>query len=101
MKALFCGLLFVLFTVEPAGFFRGKWQTGMAYAGPLFAVNPINLCDLAIMLLAVAVAARPSTWRQRARPLDQALLALMAVLLAAIAWGALRGGQVRMAYYQL
>ena len=101
MRALFGVLLFILFTVEPEGFFRGYWHTVMSSAAPLFKGNPINLWDLAIILLGLAVAARPSTWRQRARPLDQALLALMSILFAAMVWGALRGGQVRMAYYQL
>jgi hypothetical protein len=94
-------LLFVALTVEREDFAYGRWNTVMVQVRPLFAGNPINAWDLCFALVALVLLFRPGALRGRARPLTRALLASLAVLGVAVLWGALHGGDVRMAYFQL
>jgi hypothetical protein len=101
MRALVCLLLFLALTFEGSDFAYGYWNTVMVYARPLFQGNPVNMWDVSLGLVALAVALRPGTWRAQVRPLNRALFASLAMLLVMVVWGRLRGGDLREAYFQL
>ena len=101
VRVFVCLLVFLALTLEREDFASGYWNTVMVYTRPLFRGSPVNVWDVAVGLAALALALRPATWRNQVRPLNLALLASLLALLGMAAWGVLRGGDPRMAYFQL
>jgi hypothetical protein len=97
-----CVLLFLVLTVEDRIVFgSGHWHTIMQYAEPLFRGNPVNAWDLAVALVIFLSAIRAGRWSAQVWPLNLAVAASGAMLLGLVGWGVLRGGDLRMSYFQL
>lgn len=102
LKAVLCLLLFLALTFEDSQFFgSGLFHTPMVYAEPFFRGNPLNAWDLSIAFAGLLALFRAGSLRQQVRPLNLSLLLAVFAMLALTAWGALRGGDLRMAYFQL
>ncbi len=101
MKPLTCLLLFAALTYEDSTFGSGSFHTVLAFQEPFFAGNPLKPWDVAVILVGLASLLRPKSWRQQVAPLNLALLGCTAGLLMMVGWGVARGGDVRMAYFQL
>lgn len=101
MKTLTCLLLFAALTYEDSTFGSGSFHTVLAFQEPLFAGNPLKPWDVAVILVGLASLVRPKNWRQQVAPLNLALLGCTAGLLMMVGWGVARGGDLRMAYFQL
>jgi hypothetical protein len=101
VKSLLCALIFLVLTVEDDNFARGRFHTVMYYAQPVFKGNPLNLWDVLFGLVALSVVLRPAGRRAQVGSLNRVLFASAAMLLGMVVWGGLRGGDLRMAYFQL
>ncbi len=100
-----CAMIFIVLTVESPRMFAGQWSTVMGVGFPTLTERiphlPFSAWDLALVLLGLVVGLRQSTWRDRVRPLDLALLVSFGAIVAAVAWGVIRGGDVNQMYFQL
>jgi hypothetical protein len=105
MTGLVCVMIFIILTAETPDMFAGRWHTPMGVGFPLLAKRlphlPFSLMDLALALIGAAVMLRRSGRRERVGPLDLSLLVSIMALAAGIVWGALRGGDVSVVYFQL
>lgn len=103
------GLLFVAWVGEwpielDPKLFSGLWRSPLGILGPLFAPLPgIRLFPWQVILIAlvpVCLATRLAG-QPRARDLEAAMLVSVACIAVTVAWGALRGGSLYFAYYQV
>src|SRR5512145_152789 len=105
MKLLVDVLLFIALTAERDDtFVSGRWHTLMAYARPLLEAKlpllGLGAWDIGLLAAAAFVMLQARTWKQRVRPFDLILATSLLALLAWVAYGLLRGGDLRQALTQ-
>lgn len=83
--------------------YHGLWRSPMVVFGPLFIPVPgIRLCAWQILLIGLLPFCGTSVAGRRHAPeLDRALLVSIVCIVVTTVWGALRGGSVYFAYYQV
>jgi O-Antigen ligase len=102
-----CALLFLAWTAEAPKdtvLYCGLWRSPFELFAPLFVSLPgINLFAWQVLLLALAPLCllRPGAFRNRAWPMDAAILTSLASVALTFLWGWVRGGSPYSAYYQL
>jgi hypothetical protein len=106
LKTLLGVLTFVALTVEyNETFDHLRWHTVMVYGRLLFDFKIPGLglggWDLCLGAVVVALALRPSTWRNRVPVLDLALVTSLLAIVSWVVFGALRGGDLRQAQMQV
>lgn len=101
LPGMLCLLLFLALTFEAGDFAEGKFSTFMALAAPLFAGNPVSPWDVAIALVGLLALLRRGSLRHQVGPLNLAVATSAVAVAALVAWGLARGGDLRMAYFQL
>ncbi len=85
--------------------FSGHWQTflrpvGTAFFTPLPGLR-LPLWDLLLLAAFVAAYATPRALKNRARPLDSAMVGALGGVAFAWAWGVFRGGNAYQTFFQL
>lgn len=104
---LCCVLLFLVWTAERDGdrlLYYGLWRSPLKVFSPLFDSLPLIRQPAWVLLLVslgVAGYVRAGSLRQRAWPMDAAILTSVATIALTFAWGVARGGDAYWGYYQV
>lgn len=102
-----CVLIFLALTAERSGdplLFNHTWRSFMSVFAPLFDSLPgvrQPAWNLLVLLAAPICFFRPGAFRNRAWPMDAALLVCGGTIVLGILWGVVQGGSAYWAYYQV
>lgn len=104
---ILCVLLFVAWTAESTldvNLYSGLWRSPFQLLGPMFESLPVvrqPLWHLLLLCAAPVLLLHRGAFRNRAWPLDAAIVVALCTIALGLVWGVARGGSAYQSYYQL